>query len=693
MRDLERKVLAAAFKLSFQKGDTVGAALVHKGLCAILQQQLYDGDGSSNGAVIPASVWNGPQRAESAIRKLPEFASESKADAVLEPMSAVAAGSNQNTSEENPRIKSVSALSPEQLYETVNTTTDHPILTDAELEGCGIEIARASSLSRAEPELADLPAQADSDTDPRTESQPAVATAAENKPAAMTTFDQLQPSGILDPAEIEEAFAVMDMPIVVTELPEPSNATASPASKSAEPTPKSSLSGGEISAALERLTAAMPVDASASQSTPEKATSSNHHVDDDAPVPPALPRSIKAPDQPIALPVVEATFFEAPPPHLELNGRDAALVLPAPVPPAQPEAVAVAPANDPGPMAYLDFEGPQPFVPPAPDFGDEDEEKTSLSQEAIAEMFQQAETSQNINALQAPPMMMTPSQLIRTQSFYQILGVNKLSSYEEIHRKFFRLARRMLKTRHAEQNPVRNVREFREVLKHICVAHDILRDPVTRTDYDLRQLGMRKGDGRLETPADVPEGSVPRTRLMIGELLEIANILDRTELQIALDMHKAEPGTMFGTFLVKAGFLNPEELDSALLGQRLISSGKITVAQYQTAMFRMRDHSISFFDTLMVEGWLTPADMLTESADLWPAKLAGPAGVAPDACEESAHENSPDTGNGSATMEDAPENGGSNGHNKEDQAAMVAAAMRAESELLKTLEGAEDAND
>ncbi|HEY9790542.1 MAG TPA: hypothetical protein V6D22_09105, partial [Candidatus Obscuribacterales bacterium] len=61
-RDIERKLLAAAFKLSFEKGDTDGAALAHKGLCSILQSQLYDdGDGSS-GAVIPSSVWKSQRK-------------------------------------------------------------------------------------------------------------------------------------------------------------------------------------------------------------------------------------------------------------------------------------------------------------------------------------------------------------------------------------------------------------------------------------------------------------------------------------------------------------------------------------------------------------------------------------------------------------------------------------------------------
>lgn len=251
-----------------------------------------------------------------------------------------------------------------------------------------------------------------------------------------------------------------------------------------------------------------------------------------------------------------------------------------------------------GPISYLDF-------------GDEADDQPSTGDEVPPPSAEVADTS-GIPALQPEPPPRLPSQLIRTQTFYQVLGVNNLSSFEEIHLKFLRIMRRLLRNR-AE---VTDMREFREVLRAICVAHDILKDPHTRTDYDLRQMGMRTSNGQGTEPT-VEVKTPPRIRLMIGELLECAKILEPTELEIALDMHKAEPGLQFGEFLVRAGFLNREELDSAILAQRLISSGKITVAQFQTAMWKMRDEGTSFFDTLMIEGWLSPSDIFDENSDLW----------------------------------------------------------------------------
>jgi curved DNA-binding protein CbpA len=216
-----------------------------------------------------------------------------------------------------------------------------------------------------------------------------------------------------------------------------------------------------------------------------------------------------------------------------------------------------------------------------------------------------------VAAPEAPPM--SPSQAIRMKTMYQILGVSQVASFEEIHARYLRLMRRLLQSRYSAENTITDFREFREVLRAICVAHDILKDPVTRTDYDLRQVGLR-----TEVPAgDEGKPLLQRRRLMLGELLECAEILQSAELQVALDMHKAEPGMQFGEFLVTANFLSQEELDCTLMAQRLISSGKITVNQFRTAMYAMRDEGTAFFDTLMIEGWLSAADIFDPSSSLW----------------------------------------------------------------------------
>lgn len=427
-------VLSAAHKLSFDSGDTTGAALAHRGLCAIIQQQLFAGDGSSNGSVIPASFWQ-------------------QAQAQLEQQEQNQSGQAQ--------------LQTEQVNGGVPETSHEPGTNGSSSQYCH-------------------------------ESETNGADQAANRPVSNTR-------NATSEAE-EAAMALANM----------SQAAAQDLQS-------------EVISAAEDL-----------------------GLSPDSTVPDGGPAS-----------------------YLDFGNEEEA---------SSQEPTAPAPARS------------QPHTQPA-----------HLQPAVPAPQPMTASIPQ-------PPPSVSPSQLIRTQSFYQILGVSNLSSFEEIHLRFLRIMRRLLRTRYGAESANRDVREFREVLRTICVAHDILKDPNTRTDYDLRQMGARNSQTE-ESPND---GKLaPRQRLMVGELLECARILEPTELEIALDMHKAEPGTLFGEFLVQAGFLNQEELDSTILAQRLISAGKITVAQFQTAMGKMRAGGTSFFDTLMTEGWLSPSDIFDENSDLW----------------------------------------------------------------------------
>jgi hypothetical protein len=701
-RDLERKLLAAAFKLSFEKGDTDGAALAHKGLRSILQSQIYDEDDSTT----PVTASSMLKSASEDTPRRPATVQQEPVPGIFAPLPEIPddqASVSVTPAAESAEAPSISIATP--FYSSDNTPSIDVSPAAGPAEASCLSVAPSQEVAAVDSVSVTLPAEA-AETAAATEAclpdskekEPAVPPATATAPVA----PEIAGNYILDPKEVEEAFSLIGKlpPLEAVSWGEYGSdviATLGHARAGAmvlDGARADSQMGGEITAALERLTAAMPPSAIETATADQKISIHDQ---------PGVGNPPQPPEEVLAQPVTEMPLFEAPRPQLEELPPAPPVIPPngqAPAAAAEPSATveSTAPQSDAGqgPLSYLDFSDAASPAP-APDVvaGSQEEEpgdELTVSPEFIAELFKQAEAQPQAAGAAPPPVALTPSQLIKTQSFYQILGVNKLSSYEDIHLKFWRLVRRMLQTRHASTMPAHNVREFREVLRHICVAHDILRDPVTRTDYDLRQLGMRK-----EPPIQEPtnENTPPRTRLMIGELLEIANILDRTELQIALDMHKAEPGTMFGTFLVKAGFLDPEELDSALLGQRLISSGKITVAQFQSSMFRMRDHGTPFFDTLVAEGWLTPSDMLGESSGLWnkgpvpagtPAEPQSGADAAPKG-NGNGNDSAPQTTNqpGAENPSQHPSNNISGEHQ-----AMVAAAKLAEMELLKSLESGDD---
>jgi hypothetical protein len=191
------------------------------------------------------------------------------------------------------------------------------------------------------------------------------------------------------------------------------------------------------------------------------------------------------------------------------------------------------------------------------------------------------------------------------RALYKLLGVSQISSFGDIHISFLRLNRHHLQRLAATKRQGRQ--ELLTSLRRIWVAHDILSDPVTRTDYDLRYLGLR-GDSDSSANSeseDKQEGA--ETKLRIGELLQCAGLLEGTELDIACDMHKAMPEVQFGTFLVKQGFIGERDLESVLVGQQLLRAGNISIAQFQVAMELAHSGGRGIRDTLIEKAYVAEA--------------------------------------------------------------------------------------
>jgi hypothetical protein len=213
------------------------------------------------------------------------------------------------------------------------------------------------------------------------------------------------------------------------------------------------------------------------------------------------------------------------------------------------------------------------------------------------------------------------------QGLYRLLGVSQMSPYEEIHRNFLRRVRAYIRQINITRRPEKL--DLLHSLRKIWIAHDILTDPVTRTDYDFRDLGLRGDVETVVTPA--PEDKqqqqqTNRTPTRIGELLQCAGLLEPAELQIACDMHKAMPEVQFGTFLVKQGFIGERDLESVLLGQKLLRAGVISVAQFQVAMELSQSRGHNIGDTLVERGYVTQdgLDKAVESIDAPPAMASSP---------------------------------------------------------------------
>jgi hypothetical protein len=179
---------------------------------------------------------------------------------------------------------------------------------------------------------------------------------------------------------------------------------------------------------------------------------------------------------------------------------------------------------------------------------------------------------------------------------YAVLSVSQYASYELIHKSFLKLSRKLLLAGAKGQN-----RRDLERLRSLWIAHDILMDPKTRNDYDFRSIRSAKGEAKAQK--EESGQLAPKSAMKIGELLQESGLLEPTELEIACDMHKAMPEMQFGRFLVKQGFIEDNQLEAVLLGQRLIVEGSIQIDQFKELM-QLVNQGVGIRAALLQKGFL-----------------------------------------------------------------------------------------
>ena len=199
---------------------------------------------------------------------------------------------------------------------------------------------------------------------------------------------------------------------------------------------------------------------------------------------------------------------------------------------------------------------------------------------------------------------MTQEQLrekLEAYNFYQILSVPSTSSFEELHKSFFKKLRKLNKKLASKSM---EMWQFQEFVASLCLAHDVLKFPNARLQYDLVIFGTDGG-----TSAE----STAKAKLMpLKELLKFSTLINARELSEAVEKHKGSKDEReLGYYLVEKGLLSNEEFDSILFAQKLVSAGKLTVAQFELAMQEMRENSIPLLDTLVASEWIQPQDVFS----------------------------------------------------------------------------------
>ncbi len=233
--------------------------------------------------------------------------------------------------------------------------------------------------------------------------------------------------------------------------------------------------------------------------------------------------------------------------------------------------------------------------------------KAKLTKENVAIAAGASATASKLPAQptvgQASERATTQDQELPKTNSYVLLNVEAGASFREIHISFLRLVRRLLFD--FNQAPKKKKRGMIKELQQIWIAHDILSDPLTRTDYDIRFLGL-KAPVSGTTEGVTESGGV---LFKVGELLESAGLLEPTELEIAADMHKAMPEMLFGTFLVKQGFITEGDLDQAVLGQELVKDNLIKLDVFKQAMSGWLTSQTPIKDYLVNENIISKDDI------------------------------------------------------------------------------------
>jgi hypothetical protein len=98
------------------------------------------------------------------------------------------------------------------------------------------------------------------------------------------------------------------------------------------------------------------------------------------------------------------------------------------------------------------------------------------------------------------------------------------------------------------------------------------------------------------TPMDMP---------MVVQLLEAAQVIGPLEVQALKAQMEFAPNVPVEKHILNAGYISHQELQSAKLGESLLQSGKITIAQFQVAFYDERISGLRMAESLQVRGWLS----------------------------------------------------------------------------------------
>ena len=201
------------------------------------------------------------------------------------------------------------------------------------------------------------------------------------------------------------------------------------------------------------------------------------------------------------------------------------------------------------------------------------------------------------------------------ESYYEILGLQRLATNQDIEAAFLKRVRLLLRT--ASSSGFGLSRKLRRELTALYVTRDILLDSRCRDDHDFRLLSLRLGKQRTSRSYIQKQASSKNTSAEVVEALIFAESLEPTKIKSVMEKYKAsDKSKPFSEFLVHNQMIGPEELESALLGRELVNRGLVERSALKWAFNARHFFGVDFVDSLMGTIDITLNDLMDLSREL-----------------------------------------------------------------------------
>lgn len=211
-----------------------------------------------------------------------------------------------------------------------------------------------------------------------------------------------------------------------------------------------------------------------------------------------------------------------------------------------------------------------------------------------------------------PDLLPPPKDKLEKVNYYQVLKLTPQAANTSVVSSFLRSAKHFLRRKPVKEN--------REDYNQILNAGFILRKPRMRLSHDLVVVrswlidsqaipedGTLEAMGKLQ---DVSETQLTKTQPMTAELprlvqlLKEAQFIGLAEVQALSAQRALAPEVPIERLVLDSGYVTQQEMNSLKLAEMLLDQGKITMAQFQVAIYDERTSGVRMAESLQVRGWL-----------------------------------------------------------------------------------------